>query len=317
MTPLRRYAVIAAALAAWIAGSTLGAVAPASAPRAAAEPLLTIGVAHAGYTPSLTGTKPIFILVIGSGARPGEDVTHSLSDALHIIGINPAKHAATILDIPRDSWVEIPGRGMDKINAAMVYGGPGLTVQTVETLTGIKIDYYALTTFWGMTALIDGIGGLTIDVPFPMHDHYSGADFSPGVQRLNGRQVLAFTRDRHSIASGDFGRTEDQGRVILAALAQFRKEFTKDPSRLLLWLGSGLRNIQTNVPLPQLLALAFTAYGIKATNVQNITLPGGTGVAGSQSVVYLSSSDRAIYDDMRVDGLVSPKNVPRSPTAGA
>lgn len=304
---------LAAALAAWLAGATLGTVSPP--PAAAAAPLLTISQAHVGYTPSLTGGKPVFILVIGSGARPGDDAVHSLADSIHLIALDPLQRRATVIGVPRDSFVEIPGFGTNKINAAMVDGGPALLVQTIENLMHVKVAYYALTTFWGMTDLINAIGGLTVDVPCRMVDSYSGADFRPGVQRMEGRQVLAFSRDRHSLAAGDLARSENGGRVILAALAQFRKEFAKDPSRLLTWLASGLRYIQTDIPLSQLALLAFTAYKIQPANVQNIVLPSTIGMQGSQSVVYVDASARSIFADVAGHGTVKPKHLPPSPTA--
>lgn len=309
-----RHVLLFAALLAWIAGSTLGTV--FSAPAASAAPFLQIGEAHAGFTPALDGTEPIFILFIGSDARTqiGEDIAEQRTDSIHLVGINPAKHKASILGFPRDSWVEIPGFGSNKINTAMVLGGPELAVATVENLTGITIDYWALTSFEGLATMVDDVGGLVIDVPFEMHDSFSNSDFSPGVQRLTGHETLAFSRDRHSIAAGDFGRSENQGRVFLAALAQFRKEFTKDPSRMLVWLGAGLRNIRTDLSLQEVLDLAFTAYGIRAKNVDNMVVPGTTGSSGTVSVVYISSEADAIYRDMAKDGLVQPRNVPPSPT---
>jgi LCP family protein required for cell wall assembly len=311
----RRYAFAALALAAWIAGSTLGTVTPSGPQSAAAAPFFELGQAHAGYVPTLSGTSPIFILFIGSGARPGEDVEHSLADSIHIVAINPAKHRASILGIPRDSWVDIPGHGSNKINSAMVYGGPPLLVQTVESLTGITLDYWALTTFWGFQSMINNIGGLTVDVPFAMHDSYSHSDFNPGVQELNGGNALAFARDRHSLPEGDFGRSEDGGRLIVAALTQFRKEFAKDPSRLFTWVAAGIRNVQTEVPLDQVLNLAFTCSTINPKYVENMVLPGTTGMVGNISVVNLPSSDSVIYDDLRFDGIVSKKHIPPSPNA--
>ena len=141
--------------------------------------------------------------------------------------------------------MEIPGRGTSKINASMVQGGPDLLVETVESISGLTIDYYALTTFWGMSQLYDNLGGLTIDVPFPMQDSFSGSDFEPGVQTLDGKQVLAFSRDRHSLSGGDFARQENGGRVLIASLAEFRKEFQADQSALFTWVASGMRNVQT------------------------------------------------------------------------
>jgi LCP family protein required for cell wall assembly len=168
MNVRRRTLIAVTALVAWVAGSalgSLGAVVPASA-----QAGLVIGKAHAGFAPSLTGDQPIVLLIVGSGARLGDDVEHSLADSLHVLTINPDKHKATLIGIPRDSWVEIPGYGMSKINASLVQGGPDLLIQTVESISGLTIDYYALTTFWGMSQLYDNLGGLTIDVPYAMQD---------------------------------------------------------------------------------------------------------------------------------------------------
>jgi LCP family protein required for cell wall assembly len=310
---IRRAVVGFLAIAAWISGSTLGAVAPITP--AAAQPLLEIGKAHAGFVPTLDGSKPIFILFIGSGARQGESVTRSLADSIHIVALNPARHLATVVGIPRDSWVSIPDHGSNKINSAMFYGGPPLLVKTVENLTGIKLDYWALTTFWGFQGMIENLGGLTVDVPFPMHDIYSGADFEPGVHRFRGSQALAFARDRHSLPEGDFGRSEDGGRLIVAALTQFRREFRKDPSRLFNWIGAGLRNVDAEAPVDEVLALAFTCTAITPKRVVNLVVPGGIGTVGSTSVVNLSSKAGAIFADLKKDGIVSKRNIPPSPNA--
>lgn len=311
----RRAGLALFALIAWVTGSALGALGPTTPATATAG--VVIGKAHAGYAPSLTGTQPIVILVIGSGARQGEDVTHSLADSIHVVSINPTKHKATIIGIPRDSWVTIPGRGSSKINASMVDGGPALLVRTVESISGLRIDYYALTTFWGLQAVVNGFGGLTLDVPFAMSDSYSGANFQPGVQTLDGKQVLAFSRDRHSLPQGDFARSENGGRVLLAMLTQFRKEFQMDQSTLFTWIGFGMQNVQTNVPLTEIMQLAFTVSHVNPNAVQNMALTGSTGMEGSLSVVHLNMTIAAkVFGDVKPDGIVSQKNVPPSPTAG-
>ena len=303
----RRAAFLVSALAVWLAGAALG-TAPAG-PQALAYPILEVGKAHpAESLPTLTSSKPIFILVVGSGARPGDNVDRSLSDAIHVLGINPAKHQSTILDIPRDSWVSIPGHGQNKINAAMSLGGMPLLIKTVESITGIHINYYTLTTFEGFQAMIDDIGGLYVDVPTAMHDQYSKADFNPGYQRLNGHDALAFARDRHNFTSGDFRRTWNQGYEMISALTQFRKTFVKDPTVMFQWVGAGMRNIETDLSLEQLLNLAFTAYQINPKHVNNIALQGSTGTQQGQSVVFISSSNKKIYKDMKPDAIVK-KNV--------
>ena len=300
------------ALVAWVAGSALGTI--GAVPPASAQAGLVIGKAHAGYAPSFTGDKPIVLLVVGSGARLGDDVEHSLADSIHVVSINPERHKATIIGIPRDAWVEIPGGGTTKINASLVQGGPELLVQTVESISGLKIDYYALTTFWGMTQLYDNLGGLTMDIPFSMQDPLSGSDFEPGVQMLDGKQVLAFSRDRHSMSSGDFARQENGGRVLVATLAEFRKEFQADQSSLFAWIASGMRNVQTTVPFDEVILLAYTCSHINPKGVTNVVLPGTTGFQGNLSVVNLLSDKDAIFADVKTDGILSKKNLPPSPT---
>jgi LCP family protein required for cell wall assembly len=309
----RRVAFVMLALLAWV-GGTMAAGVGSVGTAVAQTPGIIIGKAHAGYTPSLTGNKPVVVLAIGSGARPGDDVMHSLSDSLHVIFIDPATHKASMVGIPRDSWVAIPDHGTNKINAAMPYGGPPLLINTIESNWGVHIDYYALTTFWGIRKIVDAVGGLTLDVPFAMNDPYSHANFQPGIQKLDGSQVLAFSRDRHSIASGDFGRSEDGGRVLMAFLAQFRKQFTKDPSSLYTWVSAGLQNVSsTNLSLDEVMNLAWTCTHVSAAGVQNFVLPGGTGMQGSLSVVLIDAGRaRAIFADAQKDAVVSKKNAPPS-----
>jgi LCP family protein required for cell wall assembly len=177
---------------AWVAGSVLGA---GEQETAGARPLLQIEPAHAEFVPVLNSEEPIFILVIGSDARPDQEVNSQRADSLHIVALNPAKHKATILGIPRDSYVPIPDHGSTKINAALAMGGPELVVRTVEELTGITMDYWAITGFEGFTSMVNQVDGLVVDVPFAMDDPSARAFFEPGVQRLDGDDALAFARD--------------------------------------------------------------------------------------------------------------------------
>ncbi len=313
---MRRRALLAIlGIAAWVIGSALGALGPVSAH--AESPGIAVGKAHAGYTPSLTGSKPVVILAVGSGARPGEDVLHSLADSIHLLFLNPAKHHATMVGIPRDSYVDVPGHGTNKINSSLFYGGPDLLVQTIESISGVHIDYWAITTFWGFTDMINEIGGLTVDVPFRFYDpSYSRADLQPGVQKLDGQQALSFARDRHSMVQGDFARQENGGRLFLAALAQFQKEYAKDATELMTWLGAGMSNTFIEIPLSEVQQLAFTATKIPVKNVQNVVLPGSAQMAGSLSVVILNDTWKAkIFADVKPDAILSKKNVPPSPTA--
>ena len=317
---IRRFVAVLLVLAAWVGGTVAGSL--GTPPAAASNLGIVIGAAHADYTPTLTASKPIVILAVGSGARPGDDVMHSLSDSLHLIFLNPDRHAAAMVGIPRDSWVDIPGRGTDKINNALVFGGPDLMVQTIESDLGVHIDYWALTTFWGFKAMIDQIGGLTVDVPFRMYDTYSGVDLHAGVQELTGDQALAFSRDRHSMLQGDLTRQENGGRLILAALAQFQKAYANDPTALLQWIGAGMSNfgdpaakfMGTNLPADQVVQLAYTVTAQPVKKVQNIVFPGTSQmISGKSAVVLNDAAVHAIVADASDDAIVAKKNVPPSP----
>lgn len=311
----RRFTLLVALMAAWVAGSTLGAV-PAVR-RAEAMPMFQIEQAHAEHVPVLDGSEPIFILFLGSDARPGEDVTRLRADSVHIVAINLAEAKTTIVGFPRDALVPIPGFGTNKINAAMVNGGPELVVETVEQLTGLTMDYWALAGFQGFQAMINQVGGLSIDVPFDLFDSAAGAAIEAGPQILTGEDALAFARARKALPAGDFGRSENQGRLMIAALDQFRREFASDPSRLLAWIGAGLRNAHTDVPLDQLMSLAFTASTLNSKRVVNVVVPGGLSMNGDVSVVNLDQTVLdAISRDLADDGLLRRSNVPPSPNAG-
>lgn len=309
-----RSSTVVAILLAWVAGSVAGSV--GAEPTASAGPLAQIARAHAEYVPSLVDGEPVFVLVIGGDAREGDDSARSLADSIHVIATDGSGRTATIVGIPRDSWVRIPGVGMNKINAALSQGGPSLLVRTVEDLMGIRIGYYALATFWGLPAAVDAVGGVTVKIPCPMQDSFAQPGFEPGRQQVNGAQALAFSRDRHSFAEGDLARSENGGRLLLGTLAEFHRQFAEDPSRLLAWLAAGLANVQTDIPLWELALLAFTASAIDPAEVQNIVLPATPGMESSLYVVHIDPAARAIYADLAGSGGVRPRHVPDSPTEG-
>jgi LCP family protein required for cell wall assembly len=221
--------------------------------------------------------------------------------------VNPAKHAASILGFPRDSFVPIPGHGTQKINSALTFGGPKLAAKTIENLTGIHIDYYLITSFRGLRNMVDAVGGIKVKVLVPMHDQFSHADFNPGVHHFDGAQALAFARDRHDFSNGDLTRSANQGRLFLAGLAEFRRQFNRDPGTVLTWMGAGLRNVQSNLSLDEMLKLAFTAQQVRATNVKNAVVPGHGAVVGGADVVVIDSGAKSMYADMRKDGLLNGK----------
>jgi LCP family protein required for cell wall assembly len=274
-------------------------------PAFAQEPAVEIQSAHgSSFVPALQARRPLFILVLGSDARPGQRVDRGRADSIHLLGVNVQKRKATVLGFPRDSWVSIPGHGTGKITTAMYLGGPELMVQTIESITGIRIDFYVLTSFEGLKRMVEGIGGIEVDVPYPMHDSFSGSNFSAGLQKFNGKEALAFSRDRHSAAGGDFGRSKNQGRLLLAALRKLRDGFDENPGLLFTWIAVGWRNVRTDLSFRTLLDLGLTATLIAPKDVKNRVVPASVGSVGDQSVVFISASASATYADMRGDGVI-------------
>jgi LCP family protein required for cell wall assembly len=295
-------------IAAILALATVSAVAlvMAGSP-AGGRPFLKIGRAHdAAYAPVLTG-GPIFVLILGSDSRSGTPLERGLSDSIHILGINPKKHRATLIGIPRDSYVPLASGGTGKINGAMPRGGPDATIATVERLTGIRFDYYALTGFNELIKTVDEIGGLTMDVPYSFAGY--NTNFQAGKTKLNGNEALGFARTRHSLANGDFDRSMNQGRMMIAALTQFRLQFGKDPSTMFRWLGAGMRNVKTDLPIDELITLAFTASEVPPKQVTNMVLLGTTDTIGGASVVMLSSLNQQYYKDIRADGYIEQQDI--------
>jgi len=166
-------------------------------------------------------------LITGSDSRAG--LSRAEIDALHvgfdqgtlnsdsIMLLHIGSGRPVLISIPRDSYVNIPGHGYNKINAALAYGGASLLIQTVENVTGLKIDHYMGIGFGGLVAVVNKIGGVQICLKTAINDSYSGVHLSAGCHNLNGKQALSFVRDRHSFATEDLQRIQDQ-RAFLSAL---------------------------------------------------------------------------------------------------
>jgi LCP family protein required for cell wall assembly len=147
----------------------------------------------------------------------GFDFGTANSDSLMLLHMGTGR--PVLISIPRDSYVPIPGNGDNKINAALGFGGPTLLIQTVENVTGLRINHYVGIGFLGLVNIVDQVGGVRICLPTAMHDIDSGANFNAGCQMMDGGQALAFVRDRHSFADEDLQRMQDQ-RAFLKALLE-------------------------------------------------------------------------------------------------
>jgi LCP family protein required for cell wall assembly len=169
-------------------------------------------------------------LIVGSDSRQGLttqqiiqdhvgfDFGTTNSDSLMLLHMGTGK--PVLISIPRDSYVPIPGHGDNKINAALGFGGPPLLIQTVENVTGLRIDHYMGIGFGGLVSVVNQVGGVYMCLPTALHDSDSGVNLKAGCQTLNGTQALAFVRDRHSFTDEDLQRVQDQRAFLKALLSK-------------------------------------------------------------------------------------------------
>lgn len=160
--------------------------------------------------------KPIAILLIGTDTGDfGRKEKNGLSDVMIYCVLNPEKESLTMLSLPRDTYTEIVGHGTyQKLNASYSLGGAEMTINSVQKLLGLPVDYYAVVNFAGFQTMIDAIGGVTVENSFAFS--FEGYYFPEGTITLDGDDALAFCRMRKNDPEGDFGRGRRQRNVILA-----------------------------------------------------------------------------------------------------
>ncbi|OBB89779.1 LCP family protein [Mycobacterium sp. 852002-40037_SCH5390672] len=170
-------------------------------------------------------------LIVGSDSRQGlsaaqqqdlatgGDIGNGRTDTIllvHLPGVGSAART-TMVSIPRDSYVPIPGHGKDKINAAFAMGGAQLLVQTMEQVTGLRLDHYAEIGFGGFAALVDALGGVTVCPKTSFNDPLAGIDLPAGCHTLNGRNALGYVRSRDT-PRADLDRMVNQRQFVAAVL---------------------------------------------------------------------------------------------------
>jgi LCP family protein required for cell wall assembly len=299
----RRALVVLAALLGATVLATSVAVVTGFRHGAGAQPAITIQRAHSGKaTPSLKGRITFLVIGSDSGAPKfgrGGTAAGGRSDSIHLVVLDTAKRRGISIGFPRDSYVSIPGHGTDKINASMTVGGPPLLVRTIEQLTRIGVDYYALTSFDGLTDIVNKVGGITVGVDQNLVDSFSGANFRKGTQRLNGAQALAYSRARHGTPQGDLTRSSHQGQVLLGGLGTFQQQVAKDPTQVMKWLAIMHDEVQVNLPFTETLRLALYATTISPSRINNVVAPGIPGSAGAASVVRLQPTAFSLFNRVK------------------
>jgi LCP family protein required for cell wall assembly len=300
-------ALVSLGLAAALAATVV--VATSRRPRATAEatPALTLQRAHAGSAiPTLK--RRIVLLAIGSDAGAprfgrGGSMERGRADALQLVVLDTVRRRGVVMSFPRDSYVPIPGHGTNKINAAMAFGGPALVVATFERLTGIGIDYYALTSFDGLTDMVNRVGGVQVDVDMNIRDAVAGAFLDKGRRKLNGHQALAYARARKTLPGGDLARSRHQAQLLLGGLATYQRQVAQEPARVMTWLAVMRDEVRSDLPFPELLRLALLATKLPPRALRNVVVPSVAGSAGGASVVRLQPSAYSLFARVRAGKL--------------
>jgi LCP family protein required for cell wall assembly len=270
-------------------------------------------------------TGPLNILMAGvdrrNGLTPeqetrlhvGHDVS-SNSDTLMIIHV-PADHSSvSVVSLPRDSWVNIPGHGMNKINAAFGLGGPKLMVRTVEEDTGLTINDYAEVDFLGFVKVIDALGGVNICLPTAVNDSYSGLDLSQGIHHVDGVTALEFARDRHSFALSDIARIGDQQQLLSTIMHEAISSGTlANPVRLTRFLHAALAAIRVDKNL-NVTELANELRTVPPSKVTFTTVPVAnlnyTTPTGQSAILWNTTATAHLFASIKADKAPVKKKAP-------
>ncbi len=251
---------------------------PAASPIAAGNP-----AAQDATAAHWNGKDRVNFLLMGIDRRPGETGATN-TDSMIVVSVDPATKSVSMLSVPRDLWVPIPGYGENRINTAYWAGvshnypggGPALAKRTVQYNIGIPINYYIIISFVGFRRVVDALGGVTIDVPRDLYDPsfpddtygYRPLYISKGVHHFNGQQTLDYARTRH--VDSDFGRMTRQQQVLMAIKDQALRldVLPKIPA---LWAAKD-DTVQTDLGLQDIIALAQLARDIKPENIHDAVI---------------------------------------------
>ena len=258
------------------------------------------------------GEEPaVNILVLGTDSRTSASDPSQWkegaqrTDAIMIVQVSGDRKTVSVMSIPRDSWVEIPGHGQGKINAAYSYGGPSLTIHTVENLTGIHIDHFAVANFESFVALTDEIGGVRVNLKTPQT--LAGKELGAGAQVLNGQQALAYTRERSSLPNGDFDRVKRQQTWMRSIVSRVLTNGTlSSPTALYSFLKTASRTVAVDesFTLNQMQSLALETRHLHSNDIRFMTVPtAGTGTStDGQSIVTLDAdADTPLFNAFAED----------------
>ncbi|MDO7905214.1 LCP family protein [Paenibacillus sp. JX-17] len=223
--------------------------------------------------PKWEGKERVNVLILGGDSR-GDDAGRS--DSVMVLSIDPSSKKVHLFSVLRDTYVDIPGHGRGRLNAAFAYGGTELTRQTVSKLLGITIHNYIYTDFNGFISLVDALGGVDIEVEKDMYytdsadKHMYDIDLKSGLQHMDGKTALQYVRFRHD-ATSDFSRTERQ-RNFLTQVAN-KMQSTSTIFKIPGILNAIAPYIQTDLSPTQMLKLASLGMDLDVKGMDRQQLP--------------------------------------------
>lgn len=248
----------------------------------------------------------------------GHDVSGRRSDTIMILHMPAGGGRPVLISLPRDSWVPIPGYGMNKINAAYSFGGPKLLAETVQNVTGLRIQHYMGIGFGGFVRVVNAVGGVRMCLKAPLVDRAAGLHLHKGCQVLDGGEALGFVRSRHTYATQDLQRIQNQ-RVFLAALLRkltsagvIANPFRSLPAASNL---AGSLTVDKGTHLLSLLSVAFALRHPITTTVP-IANAGYAAPNGSSAVLWNRAAAIRLFHDLNTGQKIPKSLITGSKQAG-
>jgi len=275
-------------------------------PKASSRPAHASGVAAGAMNVLLLGSdRRSDVPTTGSDAGASAWVAgDQRSDTMMVLHIDADRRNASVISIPRDSWVDVPGHGLAKINAAFSWGGPALAVAAVEKLTGVRMDHVAIVDWDGYKAMINALGGVDVQIPRTVHDSYRDKTWTAGKHHLNGAQALLYARERAGLPGGDLDRTQRQ-QAVIRALSRTAASQASSPTGAYRLLDALSRHLTVDSTWggTAMARLAMSLRGLGPSDVSYLNIPvTGTGRVGDQSVVFVDrDAGRGLWRAVRAD----------------
>lgn len=250
--------------------------------------------------------EAVTMLVLGTDSRisagdPSQwEQGAQRTDVMMLVHLPADGESGYVMSLPRDSWVDIPGRGEAKLNAAFSYGGPTLLIQTVEQLTGIPIDHFAVTDFESFQRITDVLGGVTMNLTQELKDGSGKVLLPEGAQLLDGEQALLYVRERYNLPRGDIDRVQRQQAWIRALVRRTQDGgVLNDPTSWYPLLDATTESVAVDEGLSRqrMVDLLMRVRSIGDANLRFFTVPlEGLGTSSDgQSIVLL---DRPRFDEL-------------------